>query len=76
MIRIPRKNDEQNKDVHSNSDKVVARDIALISFKGLAHHLVSLHAEVQVYDDEYHEAVDHSENLLAHDDPVAEAKIG
>jgi len=76
MISITRKNDEQNQDVDTNSDKVVARNVALVAFQSLAHDLISLHTKVQVDNHEDHEAVYHSEDLLGHDDPVTEAQVG
>ena len=76
MGRIARYNDEEYQDVDGNSDEVVARYIALVAFERLAHNLISLHAQVQVDDHKYHEAVDYSQNLLNHNYPVAEAEIG
>lgn len=76
MVRISRKNDYKNQDVNCNSDEVITRNVALVAFEGLAHYLVGLHAEIQIDDNENHEAVYYSEDLLDHYDPVAEAQVG
>ena len=73
---IARYNDEEYQDVDGNSNEVVARDIALVAFERLAHNLICLHAQVQVDDHKYHEAVNYSQNLLNHNYPVTEAEIG
>ena len=75
MIGISRENDDQNENVDSNPNEVVARDVALVSFQGLAQDLICLHTEVQVNDHEDHKAVYHTENLLNHYDPITEAEV-
>lgn len=73
VVSVTWKDNDENEYVNGDPDEVVSRYVALVSFESLTHDLVGLHAKVKVDDDEDHEAVNYSEYLLHHNDPVAEA---